>query len=68
MAATKTQTPVDAGGELQALTVAEFCKRLSISHATAYNLMARGELKSFTIGKRRLVPIAELRRILSEAR
>jgi hypothetical protein len=31
-------------------------------------MMARGDVKTFTLGKRRLIPMTEVRRLLSEAR
>lgn len=40
---------------------------LGISLGTLYNMMARGEVKSLTIGRRRLFPISEVHRILSRA-
>jgi excisionase family DNA binding protein len=67
MASTKTATPPERG-EPMAITAKEFCRRLSISHATLYNLMQRGEVKTFTIGKRRLIPMSEVHRLISEAR
>ncbi len=67
MASTKTATPLE-DGELRALTIKDFCQRIGVSPATAYNLMARGDLKTFTVGKRRLVPVSELKRLIAGAR
>ena len=39
-------------------------KRLSISTRSVYNLIATGELRSFKIGKRRLISDPELRRLV----
>lgn len=55
-------------GEPLAITAKEFCRQLSVSHGTLYNMMARGDVKTFTLGKRRLIPMTEVRRLLSEAR
>lgn len=62
----KTATPPEQG-EPMAITAKEFCRRLSISHGTLYNLMQRGDVKTFTIGKRRLIPMTEVNRLLSGA-
>lgn len=40
------------------LTVKETADALTVSTFTIYGLMRTGQLKSFTIGKRRLIPTA----------
>ena len=59
MAATETPQPV----LLHSTT--ESAVRLGISRAGVYELMARGELASLKIGRRRLIPAAELDRFIA---
>jgi excisionase family DNA binding protein len=54
----KTDEPV------RAMSIAEAGRQLSISRATAYRLIQRGELGSVLIGRRRVVPEKCLRRYL----
>jgi excisionase family DNA binding protein len=39
-------------------------KRLGVSRATIYELMASGQLASLKVGSRRLIPEAELQRFI----
>jgi excisionase family DNA binding protein len=49
------------------LTVEEAARALGISRAFAYEAVARGEIPCIRIGKRILVPIAGLNRLLESA-
>jgi len=49
-----------------AVTVDEAVKLSGIGRTTLYSLMLSGEIASVKIRKRRLIPRAELRRILAE--
>ncbi|HEV2572011.1 MAG TPA: helix-turn-helix domain-containing protein [Beijerinckiaceae bacterium] len=50
-----------------AMSMPDFARALGISRATAYRLMKDRKLKTITVGDRRLVPMTEINRILSEA-
>lgn len=50
-----------AAGERLAVSVGEAATMVGVSRATLYPLIGRGELASFTLGPRRLVPVAALR-------
>ena len=52
---------------LLTLTVEEAATALGISRAFAYEAVARGEIPCIRIGKRILVPIAGLNRLLKSA-
>lgn len=43
------------------LSVAEAAKRIGIGRSQTYELVASGELESFTIGRRRIVPESAIR-------
>lgn len=47
------------------LTVAEAGRVLGISRCSAYDAAARGELPTLRIGRRLVVPVAALRRLLA---
>lgn len=47
-----------------ACTVDEAADLLSISRSLAYNAVERGEIKTVRLGRRLIVPLAELRRLL----
>jgi excisionase family DNA binding protein len=49
-----------------ALGVPAACAFLSIGRSLAYAMMERGELRYVKLGKRRVIPRNELRRILAE--
>lgn len=50
----------------KALSIQEFCWQAGISRNSAYRMMGRGTLKTIRLGARRLVPVVELERLLSE--
>lgn len=45
-------------------TVNEAIKRLSVSRTTMYELIKAGEVRPFKIGRKTLIPEAELRRVI----
>ena len=46
------------------LSVADTCQRLSISRSFFYLLAKRGDLTAVKLGRRTLVPISEIERLL----
>lgn len=56
----------DTSAPSEPLTVppAEGARRLGVSRATFYELLRAGELRSFKVGARRLVPVAEIDRYI----
>ena len=54
------------GAEPSALSVAEFCREVRVCKATAHALIRRGDVASVKLGGRRLIPRAELARILAQ--
>jgi excisionase family DNA binding protein len=53
-------------GERLALTIPEAAERLGISTKHAYRSAEKGDLPTFRIGGRVLVPVAELERIITK--
>lgn len=47
-------------------TVPDACARLGVSRTTLYELIGSGEIRSFKVGARTLIPEAELRRFVAE--
>ncbi len=47
------------------LSVTEFCRRLSIGRTVAYEIIAAGEVASLLIGRKRLIPRAELEKFIA---
>lgn len=45
--------------------VPDACQRLGISRSTLYELIASGEIRSFKVGARTLIPEAELRKFIA---
>lgn len=43
-----------------ALTIPDACRRLALSRSKLYELMKQGELRSFKVGSRTLIPDADL--------
>lgn len=48
------------------LDIPETCRELHLSRAALYRLLASGELGSIKLGRRRLVPVAELERFIAD--
>lgn len=48
-----------------AYSLDEAAQSLGISRRTVYELMARGQLSTITLGRRRLVPVGELERLVT---
>lgn len=48
------------------LDVPEVARRLGISRSFAYELVAAGEIPSLRLGRRVLVPVHQLRRLLGQ--
>ena len=53
-------------GEPVVLDVPEVARRLGISRSFAYELVAAGEIPSLRLGRRVLVPVHQLRRLLGQ--
>lgn len=49
-----------------AVSVAESAKRIGVSHSTAKTLCRAGELRSFRVGRRRLVSLAAIAAYIEE--
>lgn len=62
-------TPAHAsdGDDRWAVSIPEMGRRLDVSRATAYRLVASGELPSVRLGRRRVVPLAVIERKLVDA-
>lgn len=59
-----------AGAEVSepvVLDVPEVARRLGISRRFAYELVAAGEIPSLRLGRRVLVPVHQLRRLLGQS-
>ena len=52
--------------ERLALSINEAARALSVSRTRLYELVGAGEIKSFTIGRRRLIQVAELQRFIAD--
>jgi excisionase family DNA binding protein len=50
-----------------ALSIVEAGAALGVSRPTIYVMIQRGQLRTVLIGRRRLIPVSELERILSGA-
>ena len=46
--------------------VPDACRRLGVSRTTLYELIASGEIRSFKVGARTLIPETELRKFVAE--
>lgn len=57
---------LESSSEVLAVSVTKAAEMVGLSRATLYPTVMAGELKSFTIGRRRLVAVSELRRWLTE--
>lgn len=47
-------------------TIPDACKRLGIGRTTLYELISTGEIRSFKVGNRTLIPEAELRKFVAD--
>jgi|GEM_PF-1540615 len=61
----KTPPPVPLDAVL-ADSVADFCRRASISHSSFFEAVKRGEIRTVKRGRRTLVPRSEIFRFLGE--
>ncbi|MBU9767120.1 helix-turn-helix domain-containing protein [Mycobacterium sp. TNTM28] len=66
LAATQSE-PAPAPAPPTVLTVDEAADRLKVSRSLIYSQLRSGELRSVRLGRRRLIPAAEVDRIISEA-
>jgi excisionase family DNA binding protein len=57
--------PKNANTERRAITVSEAASILGISRGSAYEAAKRNEIPTIRIGRRRLVPLAALERMLA---
>lgn len=51
----------------RALTVAQFCAAYAISRSSTYKLIKQKKLRTIKLAGRRLIPLDEAERLLSEA-
>jgi excisionase family DNA binding protein len=49
------------------ITVKDASTKLSVCQATIYNLMNAGKLDSFTVGRKRLIKITSIQKLVGEA-
>lgn len=49
-----------------ALTIEETCEALTISKPTFYELVGQGRLRTVMLGRRRVVPVSEVERLLAD--
>ncbi len=49
-----------------ALSIDEACASIGVTRPTLYKLIASAQLRTCTVGRRRLVPVSELERFLAE--
>ncbi|MGI8925745.1 MAG: helix-turn-helix domain-containing protein [Tepidiformaceae bacterium] len=59
-------TAIQLDGERLAVSVEEAARLLGVSRGKMYPLVMAGQIESFTIGTRRLIPTAALRRFVEE--
>lgn len=50
--------------EKEGMSVPEFAKRWGISRSLAYQLVKNGDLRAIRLGKRLIIPVAEIERLL----
>lgn len=66
LAATQSE-PAPVPAPATVLTVDEAADRLKVSRSLIYSQLRSGELRSIRLGRRRLIPAAEVDRIIGEA-
>ncbi|OBA75170.1 hypothetical protein A5642_08370 [Mycolicibacterium mucogenicum] len=66
LAATQSE-PAPAAAPATVLTVEEAADRLKVRRSLIYSQLRSGELRSIRLGRRRLIPAAEVDHIISEA-
>lgn len=66
LAATQAE-PAPTAVPATVLTVDQAAERLQVSRSLIYSQLRSGELKSLRLGRRRLIPAAEVDRIINEA-
>lgn len=68
---TQETAEADAGAEPargdRALSVGEACHRLAVGRNTVYGLINSGELKTLSVGRRRLIPESQIDALLARA-
>jgi excisionase family DNA binding protein len=57
-----------AGGATRPPSVEEAARRLGLGRGAVWELIGRGEIASVRIGRRRLIPAAEIARLLDSGR
>lgn len=62
-----TSAHASDGDDRWAVSIPEVGRRLDVSRATAYRLVASGELPSVRLGRRRVVPLSVIERKLVDA-
>lgn len=64
---TKTATPLPAPSDADRVSrVEEVADLTGLSVSAVYKMFADGRIRTITLGKRRVVPAEEMRRILTE--
>lgn len=56
---------ITTGTPRLALTIGETCAALTISKPMFYDLVAQGRLRTVMLGRRRVVPVTEVERLLA---
>jgi hypothetical protein len=63
---TEDSMTIAAEGPALATDVAGFCRALGIGRSLAWYLITSGQVHSVKIGRRRVIPLSELDRLLEE--
>jgi len=53
--------------EPRSIGINDFCAAIGVSRSFAYGLINRNEIKTIHLGRRRLIPMTEVDRLISEA-
>jgi len=61
-------TKSDNGAEAPklAISINDFCARVGICRATFYELLNQDKVRTILIGRRRVIPVAEVERLMAE--